>query len=108
MEPSLKSSALSIVLASLALAAGTAAAQPAPPRGVTLPFPGADAPPPPPGARADRPPPPPPRGPSVRVERDAGGTLRLDVHCGEAETAKSCADTTLAIFDKVAAPATAK
>ena len=71
----------------LALSAGAVVAQPAPPPG-----PGADHPPPPP---------PPPRGPSVRIERDAGGAMRLDVHCGEAETAKTCADVTLAVLDKV-------
>ena len=63
-------------------------------------------PPPLPGPRGDHPPP--PRGPSIRVERDAGGAMRLDVHCGEADTVKTCADTTLALFDKVNAGAAAK
>ena len=34
--------------------------------------------------------------------------MRLDVHCGEAETAKSCADVTLAILEKVNAGSPAK
>ena len=79
---------------SLALAAGAAVAQPAPP---------------PRDRRADGPPPPPPpRGPSIRIERDAGGVMRLDVHCGEAETAKGCADVALAVLDKVNAGSSAK
>jgi hypothetical protein len=27
--------------------------------------------------------------------------MRLDVHCGEADTTKSCADVTLALLDKI-------
>ena len=120
----MKPCTLSIIMSSslaLMLTVDGAAAQPAPPSGQpagigpsaappgpqgAVPFPPppegpGSALPAPPGPRADRSPPPPPRGPSIRIERDAGGALRLDVHCGEAETAKSCADTTLAVLDKV-------
>lgn len=100
----LRPSILIASLLALALGAGaTVAAQPM--------APGADlAPPPPPGPRGDHPPPPPPPPPgaSIRIERDGGGAVRLDVHCGPAETVKSCADTTLAVFDKVNAGAPAK
>jgi hypothetical protein len=99
-----------LVLASLT--GGVAFAQPAPTPGAAPaaaasggPMPGDDVlapPPPPPGPRGYRPPPPPPpRGASIRIERDAGGIMRLDVHCGESDTTKSCADVTLALLDKI-------
>lgn len=103
-------------LALALLASASVGAQPAPPPGagpaaISAPVPADDtAPPPPqgPGGPRGHHPPPPTRGPSIRIEREANGIMRLDVHCADTDTAKSCADTALAVLDKVNAGAPGK